>query len=604
MTTHTASSQTIASRGRVWRRGLKIVAVAGCAVAFGCTPAFARAALPSFAKSALADTGGASASVSLASPYGESHRFGGYDPTGSVLGKFVHPVGFAVDSHDTSTSDGNAIYVLDETIADPEEGQLQYRLQKLSSSGAVLGSVELPLQSYGESGEGAHPMVALSVDSSKHRVYAIVESIIESGEGDYVPVASELVAWSTIPNSSKELVRAPGYSEDPITHASLVAGSSVLQPEELSKDLYAPTGLTVASNHDVVIEAQDGVTGGTEGGPTILQRVATEGSKSGQLDGSWIATGGEAPDGVFTSGSGAFGVDLYQGHRLVSKLEEVKANFEKPETTPIAPDESGGIDLDQAPSIDNSYTVSFRRGPSAGRIDLGALLPYTAASPVTQLSNGLYAARYAQAFPGIDPQSEVTPWGGVPRLWVQEAARSETADMGIRLFTSSGAVATTIGGQPEGDACNLNYAPLAVAAGSKESVFVLTQPNERNGDSNDEVIEFTPGGKGACPQPAGTMTVDGKSGSSVTVPAGESISFADTVERKGGAPYRFDWVLLNAKTLEVEDLYNQIEGPEYLWPAPSKSHTFAKEGTYYLAATMYGDYGVNQVGEVVEIKVN
>jgi hypothetical protein len=571
-------------------------------LALACTPALAGAAVPSFAKSALARSAGPDASLSLASPYGEEHRFGGYDTTGTTAGKFVIPVGFAVDTHDSSTSDGNAVYVLDETLAEPREGQLDYRLQKLSSSGAVLGSVTLPLQTYGKRGEGAHPVISLAVDSSEHRVYALVESMVNAGEGP-VPVASELVAWSTIPNASKELVRASGYAEDPITHASLVAGSTVLQPGEPSSDLYAPEGLAVdPSDHDVIIEAQHGVEG-TTGGPTILQRVATEGSKSGQLDGSWTASTGELSDGLFTANNGSFGVDLFREQGEISSLLAVKPNFETPEASAIAPDESGGHDLDQAPTLDNAFTVNYR-GNGASLTGVNALVPYTAASPVTQLSNGLYAGRFGQEFSFTDRQSEVMPWNGVPYFWTQVShEETNTANMGVRLFTSSGAVVSTIGGQPEGQPCNLNYAPLAVAAGAKESVFVLAQPNENNGNSNDEVIEFKPGGKGACPQPSGSLTVGGKSGSSFSFPAGESVALADTVERKGEAPYRFDWVLLNASTLEVEDLHTQIEAPSYTWPAPSTRHTFTKKGTYYLAATMYGDYGIVQVGEVVEIKI-
>lgn len=595
MKTHTNLTRCCNSRRSTRLRAASALAVGACAGALACAP-LASAQVASFAKSALANAAAPDASLSLASPYGEEHRFGGY---GSAPGEFVYPVGFAVDSHDSSTSDGNAVYVLDETVANPTN-ELVYRLQKLSSTGTVLGSVTLPAQTFAGPGE-AHPLASLAVDSKKHRVYALVESIV-GGE----PVASELVAWSTLPNASKELVRASGYPEDPITHASLIAGSAVLQPGE-ANDLFAPEGLTVdPSNHNVIIEAQHGVSG-TEGGPTILQRVATEGSKSGQLGGEWTAaSASEVADGVFTATNGSFGVDQFHRKGKISSLYEVKPNFEKPESAALAPDTSGGVDIDQAASIDNEETVNGRFSPSTGRKGVAALMPYTAGSPVTQLSNELYAARYASAFGFEDPQSEVAPWGGIPYFWVQDNnASTKTANMGIRLFTASGAVVTTIGGQGEGQPCNINFAPLAVAAGAKESVFVLTQPNEASEPTtNDEVVEFTPGGKGACPQPSGSLTVAGKAGTPVTVPAGESVTFEDSVEREGEAPYRFDWVLLNAKTLELEDLYNQMEAPAYKWPAPSKSHTFAKEGTYYLAATIYGDYGVTQVGEVVEIKVN
>jgi len=76
------------------------------------------------------------------------------------------------------------------------------------------------------------------------------------------------------------------------------------------------------------------------------------------------------------------------------------------------------------------------------------------------------------------------------------------------------------------------------------------------------------------------------------------VTFADTVERDGETPYRFDWALLNLSSLSVEDLKTQIEAPGYKWPAPSTSHTFGKAGTYYATATVYGDYGLTYLTTV------
>jgi hypothetical protein len=559
----------------------------------GSTQALARAGVP-----------GASSSQGLASPYGEVSRFGGYDATGQIPGKFVLPVGFAVDPADPSTGDHNAVYVLDRTVKRLGKGELQYRLQKLSSTGAVLGSVTLPLETFSpeaaeeETFTGAYPLISLAVDSARHRIYALVETMVDSGAGRYVPVAQRLIAFSTIPTAGK-LVAAPGFPIDQLTGAGLVAGQSTLQAGEPSTDLYSPEGLTIASNHDVVIEAQQGVKEGPIGGPTILQRVGTEGPSLGKLDGSWVAPTSIAPkneqaDGVFTASNGSFGIDLFQEWGGISRLAEVKPGFEKSEASLLAPDQSGGRDLDQAPTIDNPTTINnnSNEGPQYGA---AAFTPADAASPVTQLSNGLYAARYGH--PGeevTDGQSLVTPWNGVPYFWIQGGAASAfVGNLGVRLFTSNGAIVTTIGGQPEGQTCNLDFAQLGLAAGSNGSVFVLTQPNLENGGSDDQVIELSPGGKGSCPQPSGSLTLNGQSGSSFSFPVGTNVTFADTVERKGEAPYRFDWVLFNSSS--IEDLKTQIEGPEYKWPAPSTSHTFTKSGTYYVTATVCGDYGLTYI---------
>jgi hypothetical protein len=582
----------------VARGGLRLALLAVAAVLTPAAPALAAPSVPAGSQQALVRAAVPSASPpgSLASPYGEVTRFGGFDATGSTPGKFVLPVGFAVDP-----GDSNAVYVLDRTVDNPVAGELAYRLQKISSTGThqVLGSTTFK-ESYTDKEffTDAHPLISLAVDSSTHRVYALVENVAEiNGEEEYVPIAAKLVAWSTVPSSGK-LVAAPGYPVDPLTGGGLVIEN--LNSTEASKDLYAPEGLTVdPHNHDVVIEAQQGVKAHRIGGPTILQRVGTQGSSSGKLDGSWVADLTTAPDnqqgdGLFTATNGSFGIDLYEGYGSISRLADVSANFSTPSASPIAPDTSGGANRDEAPTIDNRATVNYNsnNGGQEGPKDLG---PYTAGSPVVQLSNEVYAARFAQLDAGLtDPQSVVEPWNGLPDFWFQgNEATKFVAHEGIRLFTSNGTVLTTIGGQAQGQACNLDFAQLAVAAGANGTVFALTQPNEENGNTDDQVIEFAPGGKDACPQPSGSLTLDGQSGSSFSFPVGTNVTFADAVERKGEAPYRFDWVLFNSSSLE--DLKTQIEGPEYKWPAPSTSHTFTKAGTYYVTATVYGDYGLTYI---------
>lgn len=590
------------SRGRCG-----VLAAAAVTSLLAALPSGVSAAIPSTTQSALTRAGVPGASEGLASPYGEVGRFGGFDASGSELGKFVAPVGFAVDPSDPSTSDHNAVYVLDRTNSKLEEGELQYRLQKLSSSGAVLGSFVLPLQTITDTANftDGHPMISLAVDPAEQRVYALVEGIVSDGLGDEVPVAQRLVAWSTVPTAGK-LVKAPGFAtEDPLTKAALVAGESVLQPASASDDLYAPEGITVdPANHDVVIEAQQGVISGL-GGPTILQRVGTEGLAKEKLDGApWIANTTIAPeqqqaDGIFTTTTGSFGIDLYEQWGRISRLANVSSNFGAPEASLIAPDSSGGSNTDQAASIDNPVTINENSnfGGQSGAADY---LTSAAGSPITQLTNGFYAARFAQAGSGvIDSQSLVSPWEGASYFWSQgNAPGKRIGNVGVRLFTAAGTVVTTIGGQAQGQPCNLDYAGLAVATGANGSLFVLTQPNASNGNSDDQVIEFKPGGAGACPQPSGSLTVDGKAGTSFSFPVGSEVTFADSVERKGEAPYRFDWVLLNSATLSVEDLKTQIEAPSYTWPAPSTSHTFTKKGTYYAAATVYGDYGLTYITTV------
>ncbi len=553
------------------------------------------------------------ASTGLASPYGEVARFGGFDGSGSVAGKFDEPVGFAVDPADHSTRDGNAVWVLDRVVDVPGEGHLGYRLQKLSSSGVVLGSVTLPVESFLDTQNltDANPLISLAVDSQEHRVYALVQSIVFTGRGNYVPVAQRLVAWSTTP-VAKALLAAPGFPVDSLTGAGLIAGASVLQAnlsvvedeeEEvrgIDGALAVPEGLSVdKSSHDVVIEAQDGMRRGL-GGPTMLQRVATTGPGKGQLDGSWVADeqttpNGEQGGGLFTTSTGNYGVDLYQGDGKISRLEEVNPDLST--LTPLAPDTSASVNKDQAPTLDGRFTSNYNSTESGDLNSINTLSVYTAAGPITQLTNGLYAAKYAHASEGTDPQSVGAPWNEAPTFWTDDVPRNSfVANMGVRLFSSNGTVITTIGGQPQGQSCNLDDEQLSVAAGANGSLFVLTQPNPGNGNSDDQVIEFAPGGKGVCPQPSGALTVNGHTGSSFSFPVGTQVTLADTVDRKGEVPYRFDWMLLNGGTLALEDLNTQLLGPDYFWPAPNTTHTFTKKGTYYVTATLYGDFGVSYVG--------
>jgi hypothetical protein len=556
----------------------------------------------------------ARASAPVVSPYGEVARFGGYDATAEKPGKFVLPVGFAVDSNDPSTPDHNAVYVLDRTVSDTETGELGYRLQKLSSTGEQLGSVTLPLQKYPgiEHLTGAHPLISLTVDSVKRRVYAVVESIVSSNTENtvFMPVVHELVAWSTEPNVSKKLVAAPGYPVDPVTGGGLVAGSLALQSNKASKDLYAPEAITVdPNNNDVVIEAQRGVEEGTIGGPTVLQRVATEGSKSGQLDGSWvtseIAPANEVGNGLFTAVDGSFGLDLFGSPSLFSVLADVKPDFKNPGASLIAPLDFGEADAGQALTLNPTLTINEREGPTGGEQGSTDLEVYAAGTPIVQLSSGLYAARYDRFVSG-DGQKEGTPWvpEGAPSnaFWTPEIEEgSPVANEGIRLFDASGNIVTTIGGQPRGQPCNIDDKRVALAAGANGSLFVLTQLNEANENSDDEVIEFAEGGSGACPKPGGNPKVNGTPGPDVTVHEGVSAEFdASSIERKGETPFEIDWNFEGhnsggtAGTNDGYDLGAKIEeATEFKWPSPLAKHTYKTAGTFEAGLRVIGDYGTS-----------
>jgi hypothetical protein len=536
-------------------------------------------------------------------PYGEVTRFGGFEEGGKKLGKFVYPVGFAV-----APEEGDAVYVLDRvtSIEEVQSGLLQYRLQKLSSTGEPLGSVTLPLQEFTDHEEfsNANPLMSLAVDSQEHRVYALVEGMVDSGSGLHVPVVQRLVAWSTDP-VNEDLVKASGaYSEDSLTHAALIAGESVLEPADVSKDLYAPEGIVVAPNHDVVIEAQEGVSE-AQGGPTILQSVTTT-APEGKLAEKWVAEGTVAPtslqaDGLFTT-TGGFGVDLFEKPGGISRLASVNAGLTA--ASSLAEDASGGKNFDEAATIDDRYTVNYdsnHGGPSNNEL---TVRPYTAGSPVAQLTNGFYAARYGHAanVGALDGQSKVMPWnegGTLPDLWTLGSPSDEgVGNVGIRLFeavSGPAKVVTTIGGEGP---CKLETGQLSVAAGEKESVFVLTEPNEEDGDVGDEVIEFAPGGSGACPQPSGQVKVNGVKASSVSVNQGVPVQFdASSIDRENETPFSFEWSFEG----EPYVLTSEMTTPEFLWPSPTTEHTYETPGEYDTSVRVNGDFGASVF--TVKVKV-
>jgi len=318
------------------------------------------------------------------------------------------------------------------------------------------------------------------------------------------------------------------------------------------------------------------------------------------------------------------------GRGDISRLATVKNTLTEPAV--LAEDESGGANKDEAPTIDNEYTVNRRANHANGSANVAALEPYTAGSPITQLSdpgspyNELYAARYG-VFVSTDVerdnQAATAPWDEPsPPLsfWTQDVSEEDGAPVprianeGIRLFTSEGEIITTIGGAAKGEECNLDSDQLALAAGAEGAIFVLSQPNLKNNDSNDEVIEFAPGGKGACPTVGAhfEVEVNGKKApatSTVTVTQKSTVKFdAFSLERAGETPYSFEWYFEGTEKPESKTyaLGSEIEaGPEgkYLWPTPEAPHEYKKAGTFQVGLRVTGDYGTSEFPDAATIKV-
>ncbi|HEV3072553.1 MAG TPA: PKD domain-containing protein, partial [Solirubrobacteraceae bacterium] len=344
------------------------------------------------------------------------------------------------------------------------------------------------------------------------------------------------------------------------------------------------------------------------------QRVVTEGAGRGTLGGHWVANETIEPNqekgtGVFTTASGSFGIDLHSsGEGAISRLAEVKSGLT--EASLLAPDQSHGVNRDQATSID-TFPTSNRNGAS----NAGTQIVYTAGSPITQLTNGLYAARYGHYLAEeLDSQAAIAPWNEpmTPApFWTQ------ASNTGLRLFKEDGSVVTTIGGQPAGHPCNLDTPQLSVAAGAGESLFVLTQPNEAHANSDDQVIEFAPGGAGACPVPSisevkvtqnGAEEVKGLHGEAI-VHAGAPVAFkVSGLNRVGETPFEFDWNVTGATSGGSHNdgftLVSKIEAANsYKWPSPATEYQYSLEevGPHEGKVRLIGDFGAITVPFQVDV---
>ncbi len=600
--------------------------------------------------------------VAAAEPYGEVTRFGGAVKEFSSSspedeGKFVVPVGFAVEPQNPNGGEKNAVYVLDRTLSNTATGELDYRLQKISSiTHEVLGSTTIEEKYTDKTNfSDVHQLIGLAVDPARKRVYAVECSMVQESGSKYVPVVGKLIAWSTDPEAATEkLVRAEPATlkEDTVTGASEVAGESSFKVSGgLSEVLYAPAGLAVESstNGDVAIEAQAGVASGE--GPTTIQLVEPSGVLGKHWTESHAVNGGEewAGNGLFAGAAAEeFGADLYTARAVAPNLATVAVSTGT--ATEVETAATRGEDGDQALSISLSSPLSkFRPKGEQSFKEVVA-----AGSPVVQVTGAdkLYASLFAHPGSegvGLDDFQATGVWE------VEENGKLETplaswtfgsgqteelGDIGIRLFELNGQqskIVDTIGGGPPNSgtatagsvlgSCNIDYRAASLAAGAEGAIFVLTQPR---GESDDEVIEFAPGGQHRCPG-VREASVEVKEGSSwkelqkgsepepsLTVDEGVPVTLSaeslDQVEANRTwkyttftflwpsvyewTPFGFEWNMEGNGYTVV----NKIEGPEYKWPSPEVvDYTYQGSGIYHASVRVEGDYGTNEFPFLVHV---
>ncbi len=568
----------------------------------------------------------ATASPALATyAFSELGRFGGFDASayndahyGGALtpGDFLDPVGFAVDTEDNTAPNETALYVADRTSG-ASGTTTSWRLQKLSDTGAVLGSTTFTLPN--EPLTSRSGIVGLAVDDAVGRVYALVVGSTEDGESE-LPFAKELIAWSTHPEGGKLVAAKEGASAlaaDPLGST----GGVVATESQLTKDgvLFVPQGIALDVNgaaHDIAIEASDGSTSsGTSGvsdvpGVAIVQQVATQGAKRGEPLVRWSAASlakpvserQAAPRGISTNPDGTLTALLGAVEGGVSNTDAVKLSADLSSATLLLGYENTPTALDLSPAY---------LAPAPGAFSgLYAAQPIGAGPGLVQLSGpeGLYAATYERDAVS-DPESpEGTPYywhDGVPVL-------GGKANVGIRLLLPNktgeiselkgGTIVNTLGN--EAGACSLQGEEEALAAGKNGTLWLLGRGFDTVSDASNEdmgatvgreIVELGPGvvGENPCPQPSGGFSI-----SKSEVGVGTTVDFsAAAADLQHGVPFAYEWAPTGEKFTIVNEIGlwpRELDGSlveELGWPPATTSYKYMHEGEFEVKLRIRSDYG-------------
>jgi PKD repeat protein len=594
--------------------------------------------------------------------YGEVNRFGGFDSTwfdngkydGSGTetqpagGKFIDPTGFAVDTHDTTPGgDGTAVYVL-ESIAgaayEAKSSDTEWRLQKLSDKGTVLGTTEfyLPVDKpAGASYFGFYVgAVGLAIDDTTGRIYTVLYGTT-GANSETTRYAEEIIGWSTTPLSGKLVAPEASGSSYPAlaldtvsTPASGYTAPGVLsvQSQLAGTPLYEPEGLAldVTGGQDDLAIAAEGSTrnsGGEPSGPAIIEQVSTA---TGVETANWSAATGltgiansfEHPaetviNGITTNPDGSLNL-------LITGRDE-NDNGAQPGNDVIELSAAlTGPTVLSAPQLDPTYNQSLSNDQAApvetaaAGSNIGGLEPSgSAQSQAVQLSNGLYASDFIGSL--VNSSNYWNPYTneGI-RL-----AKPEPSGLLSSPIAPATSIFDTLGNSASGGTCNVgspastgSLIDASIAAGANGAVWVLTDGEttfEYEGAelANREVIEFAPSLGEPCVEPSGTFTIgDAAPGSpapqpatsSLTVPVDSTVDFnASTITYPGGSGslssiYAYEWNLTHSGFNTIND---SVASGAYA-PPTTASQTYTTPGVYPVALRLFGDFGeYEETGKVV-----
>lgn len=565
--------------------------------------------------------------------YGEVTRFGGFDSTaydndkydGTLTpGKFLDPVGFAVDSDDPEGG-GTSVYVLDRVSGwDSQVGAsgTEWRLQKLSDTGAVLGTTEfyLPKVTVEEADfEVPVGVVGLAVDHTTGTVYTVLYETVGEEEAA-TQYAYEVIGWSTTPTGGKLV--APGASTDSVskpasgyTAPGLISDSTQLAVTHV----YNPVGLAVddAGGATHLAIAGDSVARSSRGavdGPAIVEQVSTSATSTGDETGTWSASSLTSPSvpnastedataiasGISTNPDGSLSVLLGTGGAQLDSVN-ISANLGDPAI--LASKEIDTPDL-WADPLKVAGAENYSQHASAQAVSL---------------DNGLYASDFWA--------SSATYWSKATTEGIRLLSPSSSGGVLSSLALPPTSVFDTLGNSEQSGACYIGDEGAgntgtanntSLAAGANGSIWILTagQDSSYGASAADEtgrdVIELAPDASKACVAPTGTFSVTDKTATdphtqpaSATEPLkisvghtvefnASSIDYPTTEATKGGAVYAYEWA-------PTGGAYTTTDTTEQR-PAETTTYQYATPGVYTAKLKLLGDFGEYYETATIEVQ--
>jgi PKD repeat protein len=517
--------------------------------------------------------------------------------TKPAAGKFVDPVGFTVDH----TGSSDTLYVLDRTSDLPgnltaDGDTTTWRLQELGPTGQPLGSdtFSLPADTAAIEGSAADngtptdfEMYGLAVDPTLGRVYALLVGYnINAPSPNNQEIVYEILAWSTTPNGSGQLVPATGITSadaadlalgvggDPTpavlsNHKQLQLSAASPLPFAGQSIMESPTGIAIdvtGGNDNVAVQGADATANADNGGIVTVSPTAGTVVKNWS-SASFAGIPNDAANEVFP-GSG-LATDPKNGNLVWLDDQEsgtgTPANFDVaeipaslPNTLPTTPP---AILASLANAVTNSDDSTLALDDAAVSVadvgpegfDDGTPIAATAnsAPQIVALSNGLYAGVFEPEPTGMpdpsDPAGQPgawTPTNPALRLLLPDSSGllTEPDPPLMTLFDTLGNTTVNQSGSTSAaSACNMSDSISAgaganpypsLAAGSNGAIWVLT-----NGQDSSGAGQQTSGtGPGAFQGGRQLIELAPNTGSACPTPSSTFTMSAGTLSQSASGP--------------------------------------------------------------------